>query len=429
MKRVLIITYYWPPAGGSGVQRWLKFSKYLKNYGWEPVIFTPKNPEYPLVDESLKKDIPEDIEVIRTKIWEPFELYRKLTGSRKSVNVGFAGTKKKSLLNSLAIWIRGNVFIPDSRKYWIKPSILFLSNLLDKEHFDAVVSTGPPHSMHLIASGLKRSVDVPWLADFRDPWTTIDYIDDLRLSNRSKRKHRALEKMVLGESDITVAVSEGMKEELKSLGANKVVTITNGFDPSDFEGIVSIPTGKFVIAHVGVMPVSRNPENLWHVLGKLCVELPELSDRLSIQLVGEVDESILADISKAGLNRNLDLVGHTDHKTAISYMRQASLLLLVINRSVNAKSILTGKVFEYMGAKRPILAVGPTDGDIAGVLDSTGAGTVVDYDNQHQLEVFLRTSFARFNDGDLHVNSEKVDQYSRPELAKRLGKTLDDISR
>ncbi|NTW26696.1 MAG: glycosyltransferase family 4 protein, partial [Lentimicrobium sp.] len=184
-RRVLIISYYWPPSGGAGVQRWLKFVKYLRESGWEPVVYVPENPEYPAIDESLAKDIPDGIEIIKTPIWEPYSFYKKLIGAGKGerINAGFLSEKKRpGLTEQFSIWLRGNFFIPDARKFWIRPSISFLTRYLEKHPVDAIVSTGPPHSMHMIALGVKKRTGLPWLADFRDPWTNIDFYHELMLT-------------------------------------------------------------------------------------------------------------------------------------------------------------------------------------------------------------------------------------------------------
>ncbi|MBE9481851.1 MAG: glycosyl transferase family 1, partial [Bacteroidetes bacterium] len=174
MKKVLIITYYWPPSGGAGVQRWLKFVKYLREFGWEPIVYTPENPEAPDIDNSLEKDIPDNLTVIKRKIWEPYTAYKKFIGQEKEqkINAGFLSENKKPKLSeNISVWIRGNFFIPDARKFWIKPSVKFLTNYLKNNPVDAMISSGPPHSMHMIALGLKQRLGIPWLADFRDPWT------------------------------------------------------------------------------------------------------------------------------------------------------------------------------------------------------------------------------------------------------------------
>ena len=210
MKKVLIITYYWPPSGGAGVQRWLKFVKYLRGFGWEPIVYTPENPEAPATDESLLKDIPDNLTVLRTRIWEPYSLYKNFIGQKKgeTINAGFLSEKKKpGIAEKISVWIRGNWFIPDARKFWIKPSIIFLSQYLKNNPVHAVVSTGPPHSMHLIALGLKKQLHLPWLADFRDPWTNIDFYDKLMLTKFSNEKHKRMELEVLKNADKVVVVS------------------------------------------------------------------------------------------------------------------------------------------------------------------------------------------------------------------------------
>ena len=218
MKKVLIITYYWPPSGGAGVQRWLKFVKYLREFGWEPIVYTPENPEAPAVDESLLKDIPKNLTAIKRPIWEPYNLYKNFIGQKKDerINAGFLTEKKKpGLAEKISVWVRGNWFIPDARKLWITPSIKFLSDYLKRNPVDAIVSTGPPHSMHLIALGLKKKLNLPWLADFRDPWTNIDFYDKLMLTKASDVKHKKMELDVLKNANIITAIGWSMADDLK----------------------------------------------------------------------------------------------------------------------------------------------------------------------------------------------------------------------
>jgi len=218
-KKALIITYYWPPGGGAGVQRWLKFVKYLREFGWEPVIYTPENGEMPVIDSSLEKDVPDGVTVIRRPIWEPYSLYKKFVGAGKDekINTGFLTEKKRpGLAEKLSVWMRGNLFIPDARKYWIKPSVKFLRSYLKKNPVDVIISTGPPHSMHMIALPLSRELNVPWVADFRDPWTNIDYYKDLKLTKSADRKHHQMEKEVVTGATGIVVVGQRMKEEFES---------------------------------------------------------------------------------------------------------------------------------------------------------------------------------------------------------------------
>ena len=240
MKKVLIITYYWPPSGGAGVQRWLKFVKYMRQFGWEPVVYTAENPEIPVVDTSLEKEIPEGITVLKIPIWEPYSIYKKFIGRKKEdkINASFLSeTKKAGLTEKISVWIRGNFFIPDARRFWIKPSIKFLETYLSENKIDYVISSGPPHSMHLIALGLKRKFPLlKWLADFRDPWTNIDFYEKLMLTPMADKKHHRLELSVIKSADCVLSIGSSMSEEFKEMykasgGINfsKFKVITNGF--------------------------------------------------------------------------------------------------------------------------------------------------------------------------------------------------------
>ncbi len=255
-QRVLILTYYWPPGGGAGVQRWLKFVKYLPHFGWEPVVYAPENPEYMAIDPSLEKDIPAETEIIKTRVWEPYEVYKKFVGMKQGekINAAFVSeTKKPKHSEGLAVWIRGNFFIPDARKFWIKPSVKFLSHYLKTKPVDVIVSTGPPHSMHLIAMGLRKKFDIPWVADFRDPWTRISYYSELKLSAKADKKHKILEKLVLEKADEVMVVSEGMKIDFTEIHKRDYEVIHNGFDTEDIPSTQIKPDRKFSISHIGVL--------------------------------------------------------------------------------------------------------------------------------------------------------------------------------
>ncbi|HOP44190.1 MAG TPA: glycosyltransferase, partial [Flavobacteriales bacterium] len=236
MKRVLIVTYYWPPNGGAGVQRWLKFVKYLPQHGWQPVVYTPENPELVAEDPGLLDDVPREAEVIKRRISEPYGLYKRLTGRgvKEKVHTAFLSEEKREgWRDRMALWVRSNFFIPDARVGWVGPSVRFLKQYLREHPVDVIVTTGPPHSMHLIGLRLKRALGIRWVADFRDPWTNIDFYRQLKLSRSADRRHRRLEAEVLREADTVVAVGWTLADELRDLGAKRVEVITNGFDPAD----------------------------------------------------------------------------------------------------------------------------------------------------------------------------------------------------
>jgi glycosyltransferase involved in cell wall biosynthesis len=435
MKKVLIITYYWPPGGGAGVQRWLKFVKYLRRYGWEPIVYTPQNPENPIEDNSLLKDLPENLTVLKTPIWEPYSAYKKFIGQKKEVkiNSGFlTENKKPKVTEKIAVWLRGNFFIPDARVFWIKPSIKYLSGYLSENPVDAVISSGPPHSMHLIALGLKKRFGIKWLADFRDPWTNIDYYEDLLLSRRSDKEHKKLEHAVIAQADAVVTVGDTMKEEFKQIlnadnaeNGGKFFTITNGYDEDDiYKGPVTRDK-KFTLAHIGTMVRTRNPEALWKVLAELVKEHATLAEDFELKLVGKIDISVLDSIEKYGLKKFLNKIDYLPHTETIKLQQQSQVLLLLINNSKNAKGILTGKFFEYMAAQRPIICIGPADGDAAKILAETNSGLISGYEDYEGLKKNILGFYLKYKQDTLVVHSEDTERYSRLALTERLAEVLN----
>ena len=432
MKKVLIITYYWIPSGGAGVQRWVKFAKYLRQYGWEPIIYTPENPEYPSIDHSFEKDIPADITVLKTPIWEPYNVYRNLTGKKnQAINAGFISeNKKQGWKDKLSIWIRGNFLIPDPRRFWIKPSVGFLSDYLKENPVDAIITTGPPHSMHLIGMGLKKNFpSLPWVADFRDPWTNIDFYKDLNLTWFADKIHHKLEREVLQKADTVLVVSRGMEEEFAPMKPKKLQVITNGYDESDVQVGTLALDGRFSISHIGTLNAARNPRIVWKVLSEICAENVDFKKDLQIQLVGKVDFSVLEDIQSYGLQEQLLKIDYLSHSEAIAKQNSSQVLMLLINQSGNAKGILTGKFFEYLAAKRPILAVGPTDGDAAVVLNETGAGVMVDFADEQAAKPAILNYYNQYKKGTLSVQSESVERFSRRSLTGELTGLLDGFGK
>lgn len=430
-SKVLIITYYWPPSGGAGVQRWLKFVKYLRKFDWEPVIYTPLNPEFPAIDDSLVKEIPLGVEVIKTPIWEPYQLYKKLTGksSDEKVNAsGFINEKSKSgNLQKISLWLRGNLFIPDARKYWIKPSITFLADWLSSNKVDVIVSTGPPHSMHLIALGIKEKTGIPWLADFRDPWTTIDFYKDLNLTVIADRLHHKLELKVLTKADKVVVISNTMKSDFLKIIGREYSVITNGYDTDDTSAIIVEPDSKFSISHIGSMAKSRNPVKLWESLKELKESIPGFGENLIIRLIGTVDFSVLHSIEEAGLKSNLEKIEYRPHDEIILLQKKSRILLLVINDTPNAKVILPGKFFEYMASGRPILCIGPTDGDAAKIIFETGSGFVNDYDDKVSMIEIVKKLYGQYLNNQDYISSDQITHFSREYLTQQMAETLNEI--
>ncbi len=432
MKKVLIITYYWPPTGGSGVQRWLKMSKYFKENGWEPVIYTPENPEGGALDKSLLKDVPHDVKVIKRKILEPFELYKKLTGRKKGemIGTGFLSEKETpSVAEKFSVWVRGNFFIPDARMLWVKPSYRFLKRYLKSHPVDLVVSTGPPHSMHLIALKLKEKLNIPWVADFRDPWTGIDFYDQLMLTHWADRKHHKLEKRVLKTADRVVTVNWNLAADLAETAKRKVDVVTNGYDEDDYGFIDKIKADDmFTICHLGSMNKDRNHKIFWKTLGELVSENEQFKRKLSVILIGATDIAARNMIKEYDLEKHVQTVKFMEHEEALKTAAKAQLLFLPLNNTPNAMGITPTKLFEYLSLKRPILCIGPEDGDAARIIKETQSGVVTGFENFDKIKKSLKDYFEEYkSNGYLHVDSGKTEQYSRRILAGKMSTIFNDL--
>ncbi|MFU8860934.1 MAG: glycosyltransferase family 4 protein [Cyclonatronaceae bacterium] len=435
-KRVLIITYYWPPTGASGVQRWLKFSRYLPENGWKPVVYTPENPERPAVDHSLEADIPAEAEIIKHPIFEPYGLYKKLTGRKQdeAIQVGFASeSKKPGLAETVSRWLRGNCLIPDARRFWIGPSVRKLNRYLSDYPVDVIVSTGPPHSLHLIALHLKKSTKTPWLADFRDPWTGIYYHEELRLTERSKTKHLRLEKSVLQQADRVITVSNSIRSELEQIGGRPVDVIHNGYDPADFEGLnthQSNTAKSFTLSHIGTFLPSSNPETLWQTLGRLSDSRGDFAADLKISLVGKVDDTIRESISKYGLNKYVHYTPWVPHSEVMRYQVASSLLLLCVPATEGAGGIITGKFFEYLASGTPILSIGPAGGDTAAIIRQCRAGDTAGPDDAAAMERIVINYYEKWKMGEPNVpDRDAISKYSRREQTRELAGMLNNLTR
>jgi len=423
MKRVLIITYYWPPNGGVGGQRWLKMCKYLPEHGWQPVVYTPANPEMAAVDEGLLKDVSPDLEVIKRPISEPFSLYKRFTGKAKHERIQTAFLKEEggraSWKERLALWVRSNFFVPDARVWWVKPSLRFLKDHLREHPVDAIVTTGPPHSMHLIGLGLKRALGVKWIADFRDPWTGIDYYQQLSLTAWADRRHRRMEREVLASADRVVTVSWRWAKDLEALGAKDVTVVTNGFDLADLPNAPVPVDGDYSLVHSGSMSPTRDQPGLWRLLARLCALDGEFAARFKLRFVGPVDASVIASVEAAGLGGHVERLGRVPRAQAMHEIKRARVLLLPINTTANQHGILPTKLYEYLSTGRPILAVGPKDGDAARVLgDHLLIGAEPGPDDARRMRALF----------DAAATGAPDPRYDRRALAGEMARVLDSRS-
>ncbi len=424
LKKVLIITYYWPPAGGPGVQRWLKFVKYLPEFGIEPIIYCPENPYYPIIDESLSKEISKTTTIIKRPIKEPYTFTRFF--SKKSTKRLSSGVlpkqKKQSFIIKLLLYIRGNFFIPDARKYWVKPSVSFLGDYLTENNINTVITTGPPHSMHLIGLQLKEKLGIEWMADFRDPWTTIGYHKALRLSNKSRKKHKDLELKVLNTADQIVVTSFNTKNEYQTKTKQPISVITNGYDTHSVH--IDKKDAQFTLSHIGSLLSDRNPEILWECLQELMDENASFSELLQLQLIGVVSDDVLESIYSYGLKAHTKVLGYVSHEEAIKYQLKSQLLLLLEVDSEETKAIIPGKLFEYMSAKTPMIAIGPVASDVETIIKSTESGSYFNYHDKLNLKAQLLHYFNVFKTGSLEVKISDLKPFSRKALTETLSNLI-----
>lgn len=422
--KVLIITYYWVPAGGSGVQRWLKFVKYLRDFNIEPVVYTVDEAKYPIIDESLVNDVPDDIEVIKKAIWEPNDLLSIFKKKETKTSAGFLNPNP-TFFGKILQYIRANYFIPDARKYWIKPSVKFLEKYLSENKIDAIITTGPPHSLHLIGLHLKKKTNVKWIADFRDPWTDIDYFHQLPLTKKAIKKHHQLEKEVLKNADASLVVGKTMKANYEVF-SDKIHVVANGYDSEEKTNNQSVLDSKFSITHIGLMNADRNPKMLWTALAELSEKNTDFKNDLEIKLIGKLSDDVVTDLKKYDF-KNVTRINYVPHKEVQQYQRASQVLLLAVNNVPSAKGIITGKIFEYLQAKRPILAIGPEDGDLGEILAKTNAGTIVDFDKKEKLKKVVSDLYKKYQQNSLTVSSVNIEQYHRKELTKQLSIILKQV--
>jgi glycosyltransferase involved in cell wall biosynthesis len=419
-KKVLIITYYWPPAGGPGVQRWLKFVKYLPDFGIQPIVYIPENPTYPIIDEALVKEVSDTAIILKHKIFEPYQLASFLSKNKtKKISSGIIpNQKKQSFLDKVFLLIRGNLFIPDARVYWVKPSVSFLEKYISENNIGTIITSGPPHSLHLIGLELKHKLDVKWFADFRDPWTTIGYHKALRLSNYAANKHKKLERKVLNTADTIIVTSNTTKKEFEAITKKPIAVITNGYDTENIAK-QALDT-KFTLAHIGSFLSERNPQLLWESLVELVQEIPDFKTHLEIKLIGAVSQEVLETINEFGLDSYLNNLGYVSHSEAIAHQRKSQVLLLIEINSEDTKSIIPGKLFEYMVSGRPIIAIGPNGSDFAEIITTTNTGVFFDYSEKMKLKSVLLNFYNQYLEGKLQSNAVGLQQYSRKSLTEKL---------
>ena len=428
MKKVLIISYYWPPAGGISVLRTLKFTKYLRKFGWEPIVYAPKNANYPYFDENNFKDIPEEIKVIQKKIIEPFNAFKFITGRKKndSSNPVYA-TSKRNFLDNFSIWLRGNFFIPDARSLWIKPSVKFLTGYLKENSVEAILTDGPPHTNTVIGMRLAQKFNLPFLADFQDPWTQVDYYKMMKIGKRADKKHKLLEQEVFNTANKITIASPTWAKDIETIGAKNVDTVYYGYDEDDFKDMLKKnETDKINILHAGILGKDRNPEIFFKVLHDLIQKTPDLKEKIKINFAGTIDISVKKEIEKNKLSYNFNDLGNLPRKKVLDLMVNSNILLLPINKADNAKGRLPGKLYEYLRAQTPILAFGNKDSDVEIILEMTKTGYLFEYEDYQGIYEFLDNLINQKVRFEPNIN--EIGTFTVENQTKKIAEYLNEIT-
>ena len=430
-KKVLIITYYWPPSGGSGVQRWLKFVKYLPQFGWQPYVFTPENPSFTIKDESLQEDVPAEVEVIRFPIWEPYQLFFSISRifSKKTIQQSdFISTGKKSFSQKITSWIRGNFFIPDARVFWVKPSVAFLEGFIKSNQIETIVTTGPPHSVHLIGLRLKKkNPSLKWLADFRDPWSEWDLLDTLSLTKLARKLHRQKEHEVLATADKVITIAPFHVVRFEELGGRKVNLLTNGFDEDDFAAIQHKRTSKFALRHIGIVDELRDPRPILQSLKELCQNEADFENSVEVEFIGNVNSAFVKYVTDDEVLNKLCTFRNTiPHSELLKLYGETDVQLLVLAHTSIGPGNLPGKLFEYLASGNSILGIGPPNGDAANVLKETNAGLILDRIDHDGIKDSIMKYYFEWLNG-ISAQKREVSMYSRKNLTQQLVALLNSL--
>jgi hypothetical protein len=424
-KKVLIITYYWPPAGGPGVQRVLKFVKYLPDFGWEPIVLTVRNGEYPAMDESLLSEVPDAVKVYKTKTIEFFNLFKFFTNKKKTENIEtfILEGRVKGFSKRIFAWIRANIFLPDARIGWNLFAVKTAVQIIKDDNIEAIYSSSPPHSVQLIAGAVKKKSNLPWLADLRDPWVDAFWESSLKRNFFSKKLVLRMEKKLFLNSDHITVVSKGMKEAFENkFDSTNISIIHNGFDHSDFINLNKRQNEKIEIIYTGSMASSQNPLNLFRALSKLS---NEEQDKVRLRIFGSVDDSIQQELNHLDLSKIVKIESYIPHNEVVQVMKNADLLLLLIPH--NRPDILTGKLFEYIGTQNPILCIGP-NGEASEIVNNNTIGHHYNY--KQDLSKFTKNLISNestpksIEEVNLNLQESK---FTRRNLTGKLAKKLDKI--
>jgi hypothetical protein len=404
----------------------------LVDYNWQPVVLTVKNGSYPSYDPSLEKQIPDHVKVYRTKTIEPFAIYNRLLGKRgKSLPVGLVneGHGKKNMLKNLMFFIRANFFVPDARKGWKRYAYPKAKKIIKEENIAAIITTGPPHSTHLTGLALKKRFGLPWIVDYRDPWTNIYYNKSFHRTKNTEIKDKRLEDKVTGSADIVTVVSNGLLKEFDDR-ANKIKVLPNGFDAQEIPVKEGKKTERFVLSYIGNFKANQNILGLWDAVNDLLSEGIINNQQFNIEITGNTDPSVLKTIHNKKLESIVTIKPFVDHKRALQLMVDANLLLFIVPKAINNHLIITGKLFEYLASKSPIISIGPLDGDAAKIIQSNQRHPMIDYNDKQSIKNQLVSCYNKWQNtnGRLEIAQDSdLSKYTRKGLTQQLANYLGSL--
>lgn len=430
MKTALVITYYWPPSGGAGVQRWLKFVKYLPGYGVKPVVLTvdESKASYPVTDPSLLEEVPRNISVYRTGTREFYSWYRWLNPKKELPYSGFANEGNPSFLLKLIRCLRGNLFIPDPRRGWNKSAIKQAEAILRKEKIDCIITSSPPHSSQLIGLYLKSEYHLPWIADLRDPWTDIYYYRQFRHLQFARNKDAEYERTVLEKADHVIVVSEDIKrifsEKSPEIDPAKIIVIPNGYDEDDFLNTVQLPADRFILTYTGTLSDEYDISGLIEAMKNLQKNHPGFP--FLMRFTGTVSSKWRSELLKSLPGSAIGIMDYVPHGKAVQYMLGSHGLLLIIPDIKNNAGILTGKLFEYLAAQHPILCLGPVNGDAATIIKESEAGRTFAYNDAPGIYSYLVILKDQWQSpSGITPRLQNIGRFSRKSLTGRLAEIIN----
>jgi glycosyltransferase involved in cell wall biosynthesis len=428
-NNVLLFTYYWPPSGGAGVQRWLKFCKYLPEFGVKPVVITvdEKYASYPITDDSFANDISKDLAIIKTNSFEPLNYYQKLSGRKQVPFAGFANESNENWKHEVSRFIRGNFFIPDARRGWNKYALHAAKQIIENQKIDSIITTSPPHSTQLIGLNLKKKYGLNWIADLRDPWTDIYYYKKMNHTFAAKKLDAYYERQVLEQADKIVVVSDFIKnlyiQKSRNINPDKIYVIPNGFDEEDFTSTaLNSQNDTILIAYNGTLSADYPIKSFVEALRDVIKRMP--NQKITVQFTGSVSEEVKQLIKKM-IPNNCLFNNHVAHRKAVEILLQSDILLLLIPDVANNEGILTGKLFEYLATQNPIICIGPKHGNAAAIIEKCNAGLTFEKEETEAIAAYLKMILEQLKAGhSIKINNQLNKQYSRRNLSKSMAELI-----